>query len=256
MRAPALFLAFLGLAAAPLFAEMREWKSADGNQSFSGEYVSHDSKKVTIRRQDGKVFNLELERLNAADKIWLSDKQPTENPAEKGAPAAIDESKAVFDTLCFGDKREEVTKKLKESSFVESTMDEIMMGRVGLNGVFRTRKQIGGLHCELYFDFNGSGGLKEISLQTQTVPKDVYVNRLKATWEELAELLTALHGKPVQSGSFPAAGSLRQDMLIPSHLWKLPSGGSALLGTSLEAGDKVMIVVRFTTDPIRVVAAP
>ena len=135
-------------------------------------------------------------------------------------------------------------------------MDEIMMGRVGLNGVFRTRKQIGGLHCELYFDFNGGGGLKEISLQTQTVPKEVYVNRLKATWEELAELLTALHGKPVQAGSFPAVGSLQRDVLVPSHLWKLSSGGSALLGTSLETGDKVMIVVRFTTDPIRTVAMP
>lgn len=248
--------ALLGLAATPLSAEMREWKSADGTQSFDGEYVSHDSKKVTIKRKDGKVFSLELERLNNADKIWLSDKPATETPGEKAAAETIDESKTVFDTLCFGDKREVVTKKLKESSFVEATMDEVMMGRTGLNGVFRTRKQIGGLHCELYFDFNGSGSLKEISLQTQTVPKDVYVNRLKATWAELAELLTALNGKPVQAGAFPAVNTLRQDVLIPSHLWKLPAGGSALLGTSLEAGDKVMIVVRFTTDPIRPVEVP
>jgi hypothetical protein len=88
------------------------------------------------------------------------------------------------------------------------------------------------------------------------VPKEVYVNRLKAPWQELAELLTALQGKPLQASGFPAASSLQQDMLIPSHLWKLPSGGSALLGTSLEAGNKVMIVMRFTTDPIRPMATP
>lgn len=258
MRAPALILGLLGLLAAPLFAEMREWKSADGRQSFNGEYVSHDSKKVTIRREDGKVFTLEFEKLNDADKIWLSDKPVTESPApaEKGKTPAVDESKAVFDTLCFGDTREVVAKKLKESSFVEGTIDEVMMGRTGLNGVFRTRKQIGGLHCELYFDFSSGGGLKEISLQTQTVPKEVYVNRLKATWQELAELLTALNGKPEQAGSFPAAGSLREDVLIPSHLWKLPNNGSVRLGTSLEAGDKVMIVVRFSTDPIKAMALP
>jgi hypothetical protein len=114
---------------------MREWKSADGSQSFDGEYVSHDSKKVTIRRKDGKTFTLELERLHDGDKIWLSDKPMTENPADKAAAPAIDESKVVFDSLCFGDKREVVIKKLKESSFVEGTVEETFMGRTGLNCV-------------------------------------------------------------------------------------------------------------------------
>jgi len=129
------------------------------------------------------------------------------------------------------------------------------MGRAGLNGIYRTRKQIGGLHCELYFDWTAGDTLKEVSLQTQTVPKNVYVNRLKATWEELAELLTALHGKPVQAGAFPGPESLQKGVLVPSHLWALPNGGSALLGTSLE-GDTVMIVVRFTSQKIRPVALP
>ncbi|WP_367874384.1 hypothetical protein [Luteolibacter sp. Populi] len=254
MRIPALTSLLLGLTLFPLHAELREWKNADGSQSFQGEYVSHDSGKVTIRRKDGRLVTLEKTRLNAADHIWLSDKPMTEKIGAD-LPAAETDGKAVFDTLRFGDKREEVTRKLKASTLVESTMDEVMMGRVGLNGVFRTRKQIGGLHCELYFGFSGASALKEISLQTQTVPKAVYVNRLKATWTELAELLTTLHGKPVQEGPFPPASSLLPDALVPSHLWKLSGGGSALLGTSME-GDKCMIVVRFTTERIQPVAVP
>ena len=249
-------LALLAAVAGQTRAESRDWKSADGSQSFTGEYVSHTNTKVTIRRADGKVFTLDLDRLNDADKIWLTGKPAESAAADAGeeAPAESD-PKAVFDTLCLGDKREVVTKKLKESKLVESTMDEVLMGRVGLNGIYRTRKQIGGLHCELYFDWTGTDTLKEVSLQTQAVPKNLYVNRLKATWEELAELLTTLHGKPIQAGAFPGPESLQKGVLVPSHLWKLPNGGSALLGTSLE-GDTVMLVVRCTTQKIRPVALP
>lgn len=246
-------IALLTAALGQLHAESRDWKNADGSQSFSGEYVSHTTEKVTIRRTDGKIFTLDLNRLNDADKIWLTGK-PSDATVGEEQPAAAD-PKAVFDNLCLGDKRDIVTKKLKESKLVESSMDDVLMGRVGLNGIYRTRKQIGGLHCELYFDWTGADTLKEISLQTQAVPKNVYVNRLKATWEELAELLTALHGKPIQAGAFPGPASLQKGVLVPSHLWKLPNGGSALLGTSLE-GDTVMIVVRFTSQKIRPVALP
>jgi hypothetical protein len=247
-------LALLSTLPGKVRAEPRHWKNSDGSQSFTGEYVSHTTTKVTIRRADGKIFTLDLDRLNDADKIWLTGK-PTDSATTGDEPPAAQDPKAVFDNLCLGDKREMVTKKLKESKLVEATMDDVLMGRVGLNGIYRTRKQIGGLHCELYFDWTGADTLKEISLQTQAVPKNVYVNRLKGTWEELAELLTVLHGKPIQAGAFPGPASLQKGVLVPSHLWKLPHGGSALLGTSLE-GETVMIVVRFTSQNIRPVALP
>ncbi|WP_035605396.1 hypothetical protein [Haloferula sp. BvORR071] len=257
MRRLSLLLALLSVSPAPLLAEVREWKNAEGTQSFNGEYVSHSSTKVTIRRQqDGKVVTLDLARLNDADKIWLTGMPMTDEGKPAAERPAEAEGKApVFDTLNFGDKREEVEKKLKASKLVESSVDPELMGRVGLNGSYHTRKQIGGLHCDLYFDWTGAGTLKEVNLQTQSVPKEVYVNRLKATWQELAELLTALHGKPVQAGPFPPAATLKADTLVPSHLWKLEGGGSAMLGTSSE-GDTCMIVVRFTTEKIRPVATP
>ncbi len=170
-----LILTFLISSAALLHAESRTWKSSDGTQSFTGDYVTHDAKRVTIRRADGRVFTLELTKLHEADKTWLSTKQV---PGRKDAEPLPDPN-AVFDTLCFGDPRADVTKKLKESKIVEAGLDETFLGRVGLNGTYRTRKQIGGLHCELYFDWSAGGNLSEVSLQTQGVDRTAYAGRLK-----------------------------------------------------------------------------
>ena len=117
-------------------------------------------------------------------------------PGRKDAEPLPDPN-AVFDTLCFGDPRADVIKKLKESKIVEAGLDETFLGRVGLNGTYRTRKQIGGLHCDLYFDWSAGGNLTEVSLQTQGVDRSSYAGRLKENWAELAELLTMLHGKPL-----------------------------------------------------------
>ena len=243
MRNSILTIAFLA-SIFPLSAESREWKNADGSQSFSGDYVSQDQKNVTIRRHDGKVFTVEILRLSDLDRQFVATQS-----GGKSEPVALPDPDAVFDNLCFGDSRDEVAQKLKDSKMLEAGVGEAFMGRTGLNGTYRTRKKIGGLQCELYFDWTGGGTLKEISVQTQSVPKDVYVNRLKATWEELAEILTTLHGKPVQSGPFPKAEDLDGDTFMPSHLWKV-KGGSALLGTSKQ-GATCMIVVRFTTKKIQ-----
>ena len=162
---------------------------------------------------------------------------------------------AVFDTLCFGDARADVMKKLKESKIVEAGLDETFMGRVGLNGTYRTRKQIGGLHCELYFDWSAGGNLTEVSLQTQGVDRSSYAGRLKENWAELAELLTMLHGKPLQDAEFPPLDDLQDDLFLASHLWRLEGGGSALLGTSMQGG-KCLVVVRFTQERINPVTVP
>jgi hypothetical protein len=246
-----LILTFLISSTALIHAESRTWKSSDGAQSFTGDYVTHDAKRVTIRRADGRVFTLELTKLHEADKTWLATKQV---PGRKNAEPLPDPN-AVFDTLCFGDPRADVMKKLKESKIVEAGLDETFLGRVGLNGTYRTRKQIGGLHCDLYFDWSAGGNLTEVSLQTQGVDRSSYAGRLKENWAELAELLTMLHGKPLQHADFPPLDDLQDDLFLASHLWRLEGGGSALLGTSMQGG-KCLVVVRFTQERINPVTVP
>lgn len=234
----------------PLTAESRTWRNKEGTGSFSGTYLGHDQRHVTIKRNDGQVFTVNLDKLHPADQAWLKTKAPA--PA---AGEAEPNPNAIFDTLCFGDKRREVESKLKESKIVETDLDETFFGRFGLNGTFRTRQQIGGLHCELYFDWTPAGGLDEISLQTQGLGSDAYLGRLKDNWTELSSLLTTLHGKPLQAADYPKQGDLQNDLFLASHIWRIDGGGSALLGTSMQAG-KYLIVVRFTTAKIEPVRVP
>ncbi|BCX49106.1 hypothetical protein HAHE_30140 [Haloferula helveola] len=244
-------LLLLGLLALPSAAQNRTWRNADSSSSFVGEYLSHDGKRVTIRRQDGRVFTFEIDKLHEADRSWLKTQKPPE-----GAAADVEiNPNAVFDTLCFGDNRKEVEQKLKDSTMVETALDETFFGRFGLNGTFRTKQQIGGLHCELYFDWTENGGLSEISLQTESLGADSYGGKLHENWQELSKVLTLLHGKPLQTADFPDRSELQNDLFLASHIWRLDGGGSALLGTSMQGG-KYQVVVRFTTENIQPVRVP
>ena len=232
-----------------LHAAPRAWKSADGQRSTEGELVSRNATSITIlRTKDSKQLTIQLEQLAPNDRTWINANHPL------AGTKAPDES-AVFDTLAFGDSREAALAKLKSSKFVEMTTDETFVGRSGLNGIFRTRRKIGALNAMLYFDWTEDGKLKEITLQTAPLPANSYKSELEPSWKEFIELLGTLHGKPVQNGPFPQMATLADGSFSPTHLWKLGSLGSALLGTARD-GAKYQVVVRFTEKEILPVEVP
>lgn len=237
--------------ASSLHAENRIWKSADGSSSFNGEFVSLEMDQVTVLRTDGKPVTFNIQKLCGEDRKWLEAKRSTQTQKNAAMPAA----NAVFDTLCFGDSRQEVEAKLKASEMLETAVDDTFFGRFGLNGTFRTKKKIGGLYCELFFDWTSGGNLKEISLQTKPQDVGAYDDLLRNNWSHLAELLIMLHGKPLQRAGYPDHEDLQNDALLGSHLWRLEGGGSVILGTSMQA-DKYMVIVRFTTERIDPVLVP
>lgn len=236
----------LGLAALPAVAAPRSWKSTDGTRTFDGDYVTHDAQRVTIRRADGRVFTLDIGKLHADDRAWLSTQQAASTDIPPPAAAA-----AVFDTLCLGDSYNDVQAKLKASQAVELTIAETYLARMGLNGSYRTKQQIGGLHCRLSFDWTKDFHLRELILQTEPQPTDLYNTSLAATWNELIILLSALHGPPASIAGYPAITQLSQDgMMLGSHLWRTEGGASAVLGTARDAG-RYSVAVRFTTASIQ-----
>lgn len=255
MPMPSRFLItlILATAAAPaLSAEPRPWKSADGVRSVQGEFVKRDASSVTIRTDAGKEVTIDLSKLHQDDTKWL-DINHSLTPATPIAPAQ--DPSAFFDNLTFRDTRETTLTKLKASKIVEMTTDETFIGRSGLNGVFKTRKKIGGLDGFLYFDWTETGKLKELTLQTDCRPAIAYKTEVEPSWKELIELLSTLYGKPVQKGPIPQVNTLADGSFAPSHLWQLEGGGSALLGTARE-GDKYQLVVRFTQKKVGVVEIP
>jgi hypothetical protein len=213
-----LFLLLLA-SASTLHAAPRPWKSTDGQLSIQGEFLKRDATSITIRRPNGNDLAI------------------------------------PFDQLVFGDTRDQVTAKLKASKFVELTVPETFLGRTGLNGVFRTRRKIGKLSAMLNFDWSDTGGLKEVTLQTESLPAAAYHTDLEQCWTAFISLLETLYGKPVQNGSMPAIGSLAEGSFFPSHLWAIEGVGSALLGTARD-GENYQLVVRFTRKKVEPVALP
>jgi hypothetical protein len=232
------------LATLPLVAEPRKWSNTDGTSSFMGEYVSHTGTHVTIRRDDSKEFTIEKSKLHPDDLAWIDG-------LEKAAEAP--DSTGAFDTLRFGDDRKTVQRKLLASKFVECSVDSTFLGRTGLNGCFRTREKIGGAPCDLWFQWDANGGLTQIMLQTQPTPAATYDTTVKESWKALSTLMTELHGKPLQAAAYPDSGELTDGAFLGSHLWRLETGGSAMLGTACQDG-KYLASVHFTSErlePVR-----
>lgn len=220
----------------------RQWTSADSGKTIEADFVSRDASSVTLRMPDGKESHVAFTKLAAVDLTWLKQNHPL-------ASAPVPEGLGVFDTLKFGDNHDVVLAKLKASKFVELTMPESMIARTGLNGVFRMRQLIGGQHATLYFDWTGDDRLKEITVRTDAYPADTCNQMLAPCWNKFTELLTTLHGKPLQAIPHMTPTSVPDGSMVSSHLWRLESGGSALLGIGCEAS-KYQIVVRFTKEKI------
>ncbi|MBC7980175.1 MAG: hypothetical protein H7Y36_06400 [Armatimonadetes bacterium] len=239
------YILLLSALSYPLFAgESRNWTSADGSKSFAAEYISREGSLVTLRPIGEKDRTFEIAKLHPDDQRWLDLNAPIAKQIE-----ALPDARAVFDTLLFGESRETVTKKLNASKIVEATIDSAYMGRTGLNGIFRTRSKIGGLHCFLFFDWSESGKLQEITLQTENKAAGEYEDILKPCWSECVDLITTIHGKPTQKGRIAPHESLQEGQMLASHLWKLEPEGSVMLGSARQEKG-YQIVVRFTCDDL------
>ena len=233
-----LFL-FLAFASA---GETRTWRNQKGTKSFEARFIEQKDDKVTLLRSDGKKITFETAMLHVDDQRWLNKEHP-------GVDGQMPDKHAVFDTLKFGDRREAVTAKLKASEMVETSVDGVFLGRTGLNGIYRTRQKIGGLYCYLFFNWSETGKLKEITLQTETKKAGDYTTVLQPCWEEMSELITPLHGKPIQKMRITKPEILKDGQMLATHLWKIDHGGTVMLGTSNTDGG-YQVVVRFTKDVI------
>lgn len=237
---------FLTLATKLHAGEMRKWTSSDGAKNFEAELVSRTHAEVTLLRRDGKKLTFPLDILHEDDRRWLNVNYPVKKDS---IGEEMPGGNAVFDTLKFGDNRETVSSKLGASRIVESGVAGTFQGRTGLNGIYRTKHKIGGLLCFLFFDWDDSGHLMEVTLQTENKTIDEYSDILKPCWEECVPLINKIHGNPSHHTVMPSASSLKDGQMLASHLWKLDDGGTVMLGTAKD-GLGYQVVVRFTKERI------
>ena len=249
---PRLLILALALIMPLTAGEIRTWTNPDGSKTFKAEFIRRDNHSVTLRPIGGRELSLSMDKLHADDHIWLKTNYPTEAEAKA---AEVPDDAAVFDTLKFGDDRKTVIEKLKASKMVEANLDSTFFGRTGINGIYRTVHQIGGLHCYLFFDWDEGDRLKEITLRTEDKSAGEYNSSLKPCWEALTELIEPIYGKPLQAVRMPTASELANEQMLATHLWRIDLGGTVMLGAS-RLGETYQVSVRFTKEKIEVRRIP
>jgi hypothetical protein len=228
-------------------AEFRTWYNPDKSKSFEAEFVSSKDNKVVLRLKSFKNITVDVSKLHVDDQLWISQNKGATSKVAASSKSKIKEidENAVFDTLVFGDKRAEVTKKLFESKLVSTKMSEVHIGRTGLNNIFTTREKIAGLNCSLTFNWDESDELIEVTLQSEDISGQEYSTHVKNCWKEFEKIIISIYGKPKRATEMPRLNELKDDQMLSSHVWRLDQGGSILLGTSKVEGN-YQAVVRFT----------
>ena len=225
-----------------LQAEDRSWRSANGNQSFRAEFLSSDGSSVLLRKPDRKTVTVALNNLHPSDRDWV--KQYLERNTAK---PEVEIAGTCFDRLTFGDSRAVVAKKLRESPSVSKTLDHRLVGRTGLNGIYRTT--VDGKEYQLFFQWSDHDELMEVTLRGKRTTSAEYAKGLREQWLGLLSKLTGSHGSPVQATSYPSREELSDGRLLGSHLWHTPDGPSILLCTGQAKGE-YLVTVRFTAETI------
>lgn len=222
----------------------RTWWNPDRSRSFDGDFVSLTGKMVKIQRDNGKVVDLTLDRLHTDDQAWIK-----QHMLELQKDLEEQAARSVFANLNFGDSKDTVLKKLKRSPLVTTDMDERLLGRTGLNGLFHTKAKLGDQTCTLYFDWTRQERLKEITLRTQPIESSDYSGKVKSCWGEMVELVGSGPHRNVQKIGFPLESSMAEGISLNTHLWRLKHGGSALVGVGMENG-KYLVTTRFTKETV------
>jgi len=163
--------------------------------------------------------------------------------------SALPSFAGVYGTLEFGDDRATVTQKLKKSKLVDQTITTALMGRTGLNGIFKCKAKLAGLTYRLYFDWDENGGLKEITLRSEPVEKQQYKSIIYKAWQKANNLFTNVYSEPVQNADYPDKTTLSDGGMYMTHVWHKSAKQSILMGPGQDM-DKYFLAIRFVNQRI------
>src|SRR5262245_44987777 len=76
-------------------AEQRTWRSADGQYTVEGEFIEFKDAAVVMRRSDGQVITVQLDRLSEADRQYVAAKTGGSPPPVPPAAAPLSPSPAA-----------------------------------------------------------------------------------------------------------------------------------------------------------------
>lgn len=232
-------------------AAPREWRNLDATRVVRGDVISRDATSVLIlRSRDRKESRLPLDQMHPEDLAWLNQSHPLPNQPKPKQPVSDNTKelvKAIHSTLIFGENITQVAKRLKTSVIFESTLPETFYARTGLNGIFRTKQKIANQHSQLYLGWNDRGGLKDFTLHTDSLPLSTAEKQILSCWQDYIDIITEIHGEPLNENTKLALKSIPEDGIIFTHLWESAKTGTILIGASRDR-QGYQIALRFANE--------
>ena len=118
-----LFGSVVTLLAIPAWAQLRTWTDRSGSYKIEAEFVDESGGTVRLKRGDGRIVSLPLERLSAADQAYVQ-KQPTktEVPAETPDPLAPSAKRVTLELLSGSQVTGRITAKDDQSVTFEAAV--------------------------------------------------------------------------------------------------------------------------------------
>ena len=92
------------LAARPAWAEVRPWTDSSGAYRVEAEFVDEAGGTVRLRRSDGRIVSLPLERLSAADQTYIRKRQASPEPLPENSDLLLPSQASVTIELVSGAK--------------------------------------------------------------------------------------------------------------------------------------------------------
>lgn len=132
---------------------------------------------------------------------------------------------ALYENLETGMDKDQVLKNLRQIKQIEGPPTDALLARTGINGVFKTRKPIGGQTFSLNFDYDRSGGLRAVVFYSRTKCRgSEYETKLKSSYKALLVGLTEKFGEPVNMPEWVAKESLQEGRIQYMHMWRVAPG--------------------------------
>ena len=150
----------------------------------------------------------------------------------------------------FGDNKEEVEKKLKESNLADANRNNknTAFGSTGKNEAFKTTTKLNELQYEIHYNWDKDNKLESLNFHSQNISKDEFQGKLKTSWAHLTNFLTNIHGKATSAVEYPAQDSIVMNSIYFTHEWKTETG-YLYMGAGLKENGYTL-VMNFTKEPL------
>jgi hypothetical protein len=227
----------------PLAAQTsRIWKSADGERTLEGEFLTLEEGQITLKLKDGKTTTFSIAKLSEEDRKFAqaeNGKPKTELRDLLGAPSQ------AFDNIRFGMTRDAYETALSKSDHTQSVggTEIEFFGQTVVLGDFLARIDGRSYQFRPHFENEILTDLRLEGTPVESAPESA----IRARLGEMRTLVGVAFGDPAERFEFPDLPNLPENAFGITESWNLPGGRKLYLAVSrAEKGKLLACTLRIT----------